>query len=87
MQKILILDLTRIHYMDQIAAKGFVSWADCKDEKQNHEFYTLPSIYIIAPPDGSYFFRSENFVIHDMIGHDVLFNGVWIPFYIYNIVL
>ena len=48
----MVLDLTRIHYMDQIAAKGFVSWAESKDEQQNHEFYKSPSIYIIAPPDG-----------------------------------
>ena len=48
----MVLDLTRIHYMDQIAAKGFVSLAESKDEQQNHEFYKSPSIYIIAPPDG-----------------------------------
>ena len=51
-QKILILDLTRVHYMDQIAAKGFVSWAESKGEKQNHELNKSPLIYVIAPPDG-----------------------------------
>ena len=51
-QKILILDLARVHYMDQIAAKGFVSWAESKGEKPNHELNKSPLIYVIAPPDG-----------------------------------
>ena len=38
--------------MDQIAAKGFVSWAESKEEKQNHELNKSPLIYVIAPPDG-----------------------------------
>ena len=57
LQKILILDLTRIHYMDQIAAKGFVSWAELKEGKErSHDYSKSPSIYVIAPPDGEYIF-------------------------------
>ena len=53
LQKILILDLTRIHYMDQIAAKAFVSWAETKEGKGNNvEYFKVPLIYVIVATDG-----------------------------------